>query len=223
MSIDRLTRHRERGSDERAALDALLDSEWTGVLATVVDGEPWAVPMLYVRDGDRVLLHGSSGAGALRHLAAGAPVVLTVFALDSLVLARSTFGHSADYRSATLRGTVEVLDGEEARRALGAFTDALAPGRTAEVPEVTEREQAATVVLGLPIREGSWLLKQRTHGFEEEPGRRPDDDPTWAGVVPVHRVFGEPVPAGGNRPGVEVPASVHRLLGRAEPSGPGGR
>ena len=81
-----LHRHKERGSTERAALDAILDDVLAGTLSTVVDGRPWVVPMLFARDGDRILLHGSTGAGALRHVAAGTPAALAVIAVDALVV-----------------------------------------------------------------------------------------------------------------------------------------
>ena len=122
------------GGLRRASLDALLDDEMAGSLALAVDGRPWVVPMLFARDGDRVLLHGSTGAGALRHAAAGTPVVLTVFALDGLVVAHTTFESSANYRSAVVQGVAEVLEGEEKTAALDALSNRLLPGRTGEVP-----------------------------------------------------------------------------------------
>lgn len=210
-----LTRHRERRSQDRAALEALLDEVWVGTLSTVDDaGLPWAVPVLMVRDGDRVVVHGSTGAGALRHAAEGAPVVLSVFLQDSLVLARSTFGHSADYRSATLRGRMQALPEHEKARAAALVTDGLIPGRAAEVPAATDRELAATVFLALPIEEDNWLLKIRGHGYLEDGADRVDDDPTWAGVIPVRRTLGEPQAAPGNTPGLPEPDSVRRLVGR---------
>ena len=114
----RLGRHAERGRQERAELDALLDEVLAGTLSTVVDGRPWVVPMLFARDGDRVLLHGSTGAGALRHVAAGAPAVLSVTVVDGLVVAHSTFDSSANYRSAVIHGELRPLDGEHRTEAL---------------------------------------------------------------------------------------------------------
>ena len=101
--LNALTRKPDRAGD-RAMLDALLDEVKVGTLSTVVDGLPWSVPMLFARDGDAILLHGSTGAGALRDVAAGAPVTFTVFAMDGLVVADSLFDHSANYRSAVVRG-----------------------------------------------------------------------------------------------------------------------
>src|SRR6478609_11810590 len=147
-----LNRFPEQGVTDRAALDALLDSQWAGVLSCVVDGEPLAVPMLYARDGDRVLLHGSTGAGALRRVAGGAPAVLTVFALDALVVAPTTFESSVNYRSATVRGPLLALPDDERTAALDRFSEALVPGRTGEVRPSTRKELAATLALALPIR-----------------------------------------------------------------------
>ncbi|WP_395690416.1 pyridoxamine 5'-phosphate oxidase family protein [Nocardioides sp.] len=199
----------ELGVDDRAALDALLDSQWAGVLSTVADGEPLAVPMLHARDGDRVLLHGSTGAGALRRVAAGAPAVLTVFALDGLVVAPTTFESSVQYRSATVRGRLVELSAEDRAAALDRFSEVLLPGRTAEVRASTRKELAATLAMALPIEPGGWLLKVVADGpaTPEEAGAEPD---VWSGVVPVRTVLGTPVPA----PGAEhlpVPASVVNL------------
>jgi nitroimidazol reductase NimA-like FMN-containing flavoprotein (pyridoxamine 5'-phosphate oxidase superfamily) len=202
-----LNRLPEQGVTDRAALDALLDSQWAGVLSTVVDGQPLAVPMLYARDGDRVLLHGSTGAGALRTVAAGAPAVLTVFALDALVVAPTTFESSVNYRSATIRGA--LARAEDA--SLDVFSEVLLPGRTAEVRAASRKELAATRALALPIATDNWLLKVADDwpATPEEAGAEPD---VWSGLVPVRTVLDPPVPA----PWAEdlpVPPSVRRLTG----------
>lgn len=194
---------------ERAALDALLDSQWAGVLSCVADGEPVAVPMLYARDGDRVLLHGSTGAGALRRVATGAPAVLTVFVVDALVVAPTTFESSVSYRSASLRGPLERLPDQEREAALDRFSEALLPGRTAEVRRSTRKELAATMALALPIRPGSWVLK-----VADDAPATPDEagaDPSvWSGLVPVRQVLDAPVPAPGALD-LPVPPSVRAL------------
>jgi uncharacterized protein len=147
MPIDRLTRMPERGRADREHLDALLDSELVGTLSTVSpDGEPWVVPIFFARDGDRVLVHGSTGAGALRLAASGAPVAFTVMALDALVVGHTTFESSANYRSAVLRGTMTSLRAEEGSDALDTLSDRLIPGRVAEVRPSNARELAATWV-----------------------------------------------------------------------------
>ena len=208
MSLDRLTRETDRERTDRAALDTLLDEVLVGTLSAVSDGEPWSLPIFFARDGDRVLFHGSTGAGLLRHLAAGAPATFTVFSLDGIVVAHTAFESSANYRSAVLRGRLAVLDGAEAARALDVLTDRLIPGRTTEVRGTNRRERAATVVLALPIT--AWLAKERTG----EAGLPDEATDAWAGVVPLRLVAGEPVTDSwvpGDRP---VPPSVHALLMR---------
>ncbi len=197
--LDALTRKPARATD-RAALDELLDEAKVGTLSTVVDGLPWSVPMLFARDGDDILLHGSTGAGALRHVAAGAPVTFTVFVMDGLVIADTLFDHSANYRSAVVRGVLEQVD--DARSVLEVLSDKLIPGRVAEVRETTRKELAATVALRLPIVDGQWIAKARTGspGIESE---------EWTGVVPMRTVYDEPVTYSGETP----PDSVRALAG----------
>ena len=131
--VERLRRHAERGRSEREALDALLDEVLAGTLSTVVDGRPWVVPMLFARAGDRILLHGSTGAGALRQVAAGAPAVLSVTVVDGLVVAHTTFESSANYRSAVIHGELTPLDDAGRTTALELLSERLIPGRPAEV------------------------------------------------------------------------------------------
>ena len=211
-----LNRFPDQGVTDRAALDALLDSQWAGVLSCVADGEPLAVPMLYARDGDRVLLHGSTGAGALRRVSAGAPAVLTVFALEALVVAPTTFESSVNYRSATIRGPLTPVDDPES--ALDLFSDVLVPGRTAEVRSPTPRELAATLALSLPIREDHWLLKI-ADDWPATPAEAGADPNVWSGLVPVRTVLEAPIAAPWSAD-LPVPPSVRRLTER--PRGPGG-
>ncbi len=213
-----LNRFPELGVPDRAALDALLDSQWAGVLSCAVDGEPLAVPMLYARDGDRVLLHGSTGAGALRQVAAGASAVLTVFALDALVVAPTTFESSVNYRSATVRGRLTPVDDLDA--ALELFSDVLVPGRTDEVRRPTGKELAATMALSLPIADGNWLLKVASD-WPATPEAAGADPGVWSGLVPVRCVLDQPVPAPWASD-LPVPTSVRRLLDqRGSPGAPG--
>jgi nitroimidazol reductase NimA-like FMN-containing flavoprotein (pyridoxamine 5'-phosphate oxidase superfamily) len=206
-----LRRHAERGRTDRDDLDALLDEVLAGTLSTVVDGRPWVVPMLFARDGDRILLHGSTGAGALRHVAAGAPAALTVMSVDGLVVAHSTFDSSANYRSAVVHGELEPLEDADAARALDVLSERLLPGRTAEVRVSTRRERAATLAVALPITAGRWLLKVRAGG----PGEPEEATDAWCGVVPLRTVAGAPEPAPWTEDaGTAVPASVTALVER---------
>jgi uncharacterized protein len=208
----RLGRHAERGRTDRADLEALLDEVLAGTLSTVVDGRPWVVPMLFARDGDRILLHGSTGAGALRQVAAGAPAALTVVSLDGLFVAHSTFDSSANYRSAVVHGELVTLEGTEQEHALDLLSERLLPGRTSEVRPMTRRERAATLAMALPVTDGRWLLKVRSGG----PGEPAEPTTAWCGVVPLRSVADPPVPAPW-AVGTPVPPSVRAFVDRWAP------
>lgn len=205
-----LHRLAEYGVTDRAALDALLDSQRAGVLSTVADGLPLAVPMLYARDGDRVLLHGSTGAGALRAVTDGAPAVFTVFALDALAVAPTTFESSVNYRSATIRGSLTRVDDA----ALDVFAETILPGRTAEVRPSSRKELAATLALALPIGSDNWLLKV-SDGWPATPEEADAEPDVWSGLVPVRTSYDAPVPAPWAA-GLPVPPSVRRLTGQSD-------
>lgn len=201
------TRMPERASADRAILDALLDEVLVAHVGVSLAEGPLVIPTGFARDGDRLLFHGSTGSRWMRALADGAPVCVTVTALDALKVARSGFESGMRYRSACLFGTCVALAGDEAVRALDAFVDRILPGRSGEVRPSTAKELAATMVLALPITE--WSLKT-ADGFPEDPASDVAGD-AWAGVVPLRTVFGEPVPNPDLRPGVELPASVRAL------------
>jgi nitroimidazol reductase NimA-like FMN-containing flavoprotein (pyridoxamine 5'-phosphate oxidase superfamily) len=214
VSLDDLTRLKEKRRSGRAELDRLLDGELVATLATVTtDGRPWAVPMFYARDGDRLLLHGSTGAGALRQVAAGAEAVVAVTAIDALVIATSLFEHSANYRSAVVRGELRRLTGQEAVAALDRLSDALIPGRGEEVRGHLKKEVAATVALALDITDDNWLLKVSEGDVDEELDVVPDD--VWTGLVPVVRTYGEPVRSPWLPEDLPVPPSVRALVQRS--------
>lgn len=203
----RLTRLPEKGSSDRTALDSLLDGEYVGHVGVVRDGHPVVVPTAIARDGDRLLVHGSTGSGWMRALAAGADACVTVTALDGVVVARSAFESSMHYRSAVLFGRFEALDGDDKARALDVVVEKLIPGRGAEVRASTAKELAATLVLAMPIE--AWSLKVSDGWPEDEPSDVAGD--AWAGVVPLRLTPGDPRPAPDLRPGIPVPPSVDRL------------
>lgn len=203
-----LHRHRERGSTERDVLDAILDDVLAGTLSTVVEGEPWVVPMLFARQGDQLLLHGSTGAGALRHVAAGAPAALAVVAIDALVVGHTTFDSSANYRSAVVHGHLTPLSDEERTIALDALSERLIPGRTREVRPMNRQETAKTLVMAMPITEGRFMVKTRT-GTASEPD---EDTDAWHGVIELRTVALAPEPAPTST-AAEVPQSVRDFAG----------
>lgn len=211
MSLEDLTRLRERRRDDRAALDRLLDEQLTGTLATVTaDGRPWAVPMLHARDGDRVLLHGSTGAGALRRVADGSEAAFAVHSVDGLVLATSMFEHSASYRSAVVRGHLVALVGDEAWDALDRLSDVLVPGRRAEVRGMLRKEVAATVALALDITDDNWILKVGDDDTDEEL----HEEGVWTGLVPLRTTYGAPRRSPWLGEEYAVPPSVQALVQR---------
>jgi len=187
-----INRHRERARKERSDLDAVLDAgPHAGTLSTVAGGRPWVVPMFYGRAGDRILMHGSVGAGALRHVAAGAPAALCVVHIDGWVYAHTLFDSSANYRSAVVHGHLVALSGDEAAEALTRISECLTPGRSAEVPFHTKKQLAATAALAMDIVEGHWTVKVRAAGpGEPEPGEA--DPGLWTGVLPITSGYGPP-------------------------------
>jgi uncharacterized protein len=198
----------EKAVVDRAALDALFADVMLAHVALVVDDHPVILPTGIARDGDRVIIHGSTGSRWMRALADGAPAAVSLTSMDAIVVARTGFESSFQYRSAVLFGTFAPLAGDDKTRALELLTDRLIPGRLAEVRASTGRELAATLALAMPI--GEWSLK----ASHEQPDDLPDDiaADAWAGVVPIATGYGPAQDAPDLRPGIPVPASVRRLI-----------
>jgi nitroimidazol reductase NimA-like FMN-containing flavoprotein (pyridoxamine 5'-phosphate oxidase superfamily) len=185
----RVRRLPENARTQRSDLDAILDEAVMAHVGIVNDGQPYVLPMACARDGDRLLLHGSTGSRLMRTLQTGAPVCVTVTHLDGLVLARSAFHSSMNYRSAMILGTARpVPDDVEALRLL---TEHLLPGRWDQLRAPLRRELASTMVLEVPLDE--WSVKIGAGPPEDEPEDL--DDPVWAGVIPLAVVTGTPIPA----------------------------
>ncbi len=203
----RVRRLPERGRYDRATIDAILDAMPLAHVGTVIDGAPVVTPTLQWREGDRVYWHGSAASRMLRS-AAGHPVCLTVSLLDGLVLARSAFHHSVNYRSVMLFGRAEkVIEPAEKERLLRAFVDGLYPGRWTSLRPMTQQELKATTVLSMAIDEASAKVRC---------GPPKDDEadyalPIWAGVVPVQLSLLAPEADPRNRPEIEIPATLKRL------------
>jgi uncharacterized protein len=213
-SRTRVRRNAKRGVYDRQAIDAILDEALICHLGFVHEEQPYVIPTIHARVGDEVLIHGSSASRALRTLAAGAPLCLTVTLLDGLVLARSAFHHSMNYRSAVLLGSARLLDDpDEKSAAIQAFTEKLAPGRWDSIRWPTRQELKGTKVLALPIDEAS--AKMRV-------GPPVDDDEdyaldAWAGVVPMALTRGAPDPDPLLREGIAEPAHIRALAGPPNP------
>ena len=186
----KLRRLPKRGAHDRETIDAILDEALISHIGFVHDGRPAVIPTLHARLGDEVLIHGSAASRMLRALAGGIDLCLTATLIDGLVLARSAFHHSVNYRSVVLYGSARlVTEPDEKEAALEAFTERLLPGRWADVRWPTRKELKATNVLTLPIEEGSAKVRSGPP-IDDEPDYALD---VWAGVVPLTLTRGEPV------------------------------
>ena len=183
-----------RASYDRDLADAILDEGFVAHVGIATDDGPVVIPMLYVRDGDRLLIHGSAASRLLRSAAAGTPVCVTVTLIDGLVLARSAFHHSVNYRSVVIFGQAHKIDdADERRAALDVIVEGLVPGRISQ-PRAprrpSEKELKATMVLALPLDELSVKVRDGNAIDEQEDY----DLDVWAGVIPLTLVPGEPIP-----------------------------
>lgn len=198
-----------RGAYDRETIDAILDEGLVAHMGLVEDGHPVVIPVSYARDGDRVLIHGSPASRLFRDYRAGAPACLTVTLLDGMVLARSAFNSSMNYRSVVLFGRMaEITDPAEKRAALDALVDGLLPGRRDALRPMTDKEVKATMVLAMTIDRAS--AKVRTG----PPGTDDDEDadwPVWAGVIPLTADWGPPEPAPNLISGIEPSEDVTRF------------
>ena len=185
----RIRRLPERAVDDRAVIHDILDESFVCHAAYVTEGRPVVIPTLYARDGERLLLHGSNSMGLAKAVRAGSPLSVAVTLLDGLVVARSAFNSSANYRSVVVHGDGRLLEGEEKRTALEVIIDRLIPGRLAEVRASTDAEIRQTSVIELGLEEVS--AKVRSGGPDDDEADL--DEPVWAGVVPFRLVAGEPV------------------------------
>ncbi len=200
-------RERDRMSYDRDLAHAILDEAWHCTLSFVVDGEPRALPTLHVRIGDTLYVHGSTGSRPLLQARpSGLRVCASVTLLDGLVLARSQFHHSANYRSVVAHGVATLVSDDVSKAAmLTALVEKIGEGRSAQTRPPTAKELAQTAVLALPLTEVS--VRSRTGGVNEDPEDL--DLPYWAGVVPLRHVQGTPSPD----EGVILPTPDYLLAG----------
>jgi uncharacterized protein len=186
----RVVREAHRGIYERAAAYEILDEGFICHVGFVVDGQPFVIPTAYGRTGDNLYIHGSAASRMLRNLDKGIAVCITVTLLDGLVLARSIFNHSMNYRSVVVLGTaVAVQDAAEKLQALKQLSEHILPGRWQDSRQPNERELKQTLVLRLPIEEFSAKVRQGPAIDDEEDY----SFPTWAGVIPLEIKVGPPV------------------------------
>ena len=199
----------DKAVTDGAVLRQVLDAGLVAHVAVHDDtGQPYVIPVAYARRGDEVLFHGSSGSRLFRSLAEGQPTCLTVTLLDGMVLARSAFESSMNYRCAMVLGVATRLAGNDELDALRVITEHLLPGRWDEARQPTAKERAATITLSLDLSECSLKISEGL----------PEDDPAdlvdpvysriWAGTVPIHESFGDPITDDHTPVGVPVPSYI---------------
>jgi uncharacterized protein len=206
----RVRRVPNRADYSRSTIDAILDEALTAHLGFAIDGQPYVIPTLHARVGDVVYVHGSSASRAIRGLTGGLSACLTVTLLDGLVLARSAFHHSMNYRSVVVLGEARPVEGPDERlRALEAFTERLVPGRWDEVRPPTSQELKGTRVLAFDLDEASAKVRTGPPVDDDEDYERD----VWAGVIPLALTAGQPTPDPRLTPGIE-PSHAVRSWGR---------
>jgi nitroimidazol reductase NimA-like FMN-containing flavoprotein (pyridoxamine 5'-phosphate oxidase superfamily) len=200
-----LKRLPKRASYDQPQIHAILDEGFLCHVGFVMDGQPYVIPTGYARSSEKLYIHGSAASRMLRTVAQGIDVCVTVTLLDGLVLARSAFHHSMNYRSVVVLGKAQlVTDPEEKWAALRCFTNHVVAGRWEQVRQPTEQEMKATTVLVLPLNEVSAKIRTGPPIDDEEDYSLP----VWAGVVPVKPHFGEPFPDSRLVSGIPAPRIV---------------
>jgi nitroimidazol reductase NimA-like FMN-containing flavoprotein (pyridoxamine 5'-phosphate oxidase superfamily) len=187
-------RHPERGVYERGVIDAILDEALICHVGFSIDGQPFVIPTIHARDGDVLYIHGSPGSRMLRSLRSGVDTCVTVTLLDGLVLARSVYNHSMNYRSVVVVGRAgEVTDPQEKLRAMRCVVEHILPGRWEDARQPSEKEIKATTILALALTEASAKIRSG-------PPTDDEDDvglPVWAGVIPLALQTADPLPDDG--------------------------
>jgi nitroimidazol reductase NimA-like FMN-containing flavoprotein (pyridoxamine 5'-phosphate oxidase superfamily) len=201
----RVVREPHRGSFDRETIYKILDEGFVCHVGFTVDSQPYVIPTMFARVDDAIYFHGSAASRMLRGVSSGLAVCVTVTLIDGLVLARSVFNHSMNYRSVVALGQATLVNAaEEKIAALRAFTEKILPGRWDDARPPNEKELKATSILRLPLSEVS--AKVRTGDVQDD-----EEDyalPVWAGVLPIRLVAGEPIRDRRCDPGLAVPTSV---------------
>lgn len=204
----RLRRLPERGSYDRATAYAILDEALICHVGFAGDGGPVVIPTIHARLGDRLIVHGSPASRMLRAAAGGVPVCVAVTLLDGLVLARSVFHHSMNYRSVIVFGTATPLtDPDDKLAAMRAVTEHVVPGRWDDARRPDDKEFKATLLLGVPLEEASIKIRSGPPGDDEEDY----DLDVWAGVIPYAQRPGDPIPDPRLGPGIPFPDYLRSL------------
>jgi nitroimidazol reductase NimA-like FMN-containing flavoprotein (pyridoxamine 5'-phosphate oxidase superfamily) len=192
----------ERGHYDAATIYPIVDAALICHVGFALEGQPYIIPTLHARQGDTILLHGAKGSRLLRHIQAGGQVCITITLVDGIVLARSVFHHSINYRSAVLFGKGAVIVDEQAKfQALEAFTERLIPGRWHDARPPNALELKQTTIVAVSIESASAKLRTGPPGDEADDL----DLPVWAGILPLRQIAGAPLADSQLKPGVELP------------------
>ena len=211
----RVVREPHRGSFDRDTIYKILDEGFVCHVGFTLEGQPYVIPTMFARVGEAIYFHGSAASRMLRGVSGGLAVCVTVTLIDGLILARSVFNHSMNYRSVVALGKATLVDeAEEKLAVLRAFTEKILPGRWNDARQPNEKELKATSILRLPLSEVS--AKMRTGDVQDD-----EEDyalPVWAGVLPIRLAASEPIRDARCDPSLAVPAAVtnfaNRLAGR---------
>lgn len=209
MNKNRVKRHPERGAYDKATVYQIIDEALICHVAFVQDDEPVVIPTLHARHDDSILLHGATSSRLMRHLASGQRVSVAFSLVDGLVLARSVFNHSINYRSVVLFGQGQKIESDAQKMvALERFTERIMPGRWADARMPTATELKATAVSKVPIELASAKIRQ---------GPPVDDEadlnlPVWAGILPIRQRAGEPAPDPQQLSGIPLPDYIRRYV-----------
>lgn len=215
MNYEINKRNKVKRVPNRAHYDAetvysILDDGNICHISFVVDGQPFIIPTLYGRDGNKIYLHGAASSRLIKHLESGVPMSLAVTHNDGLVFARSAFHHSMNYRSVVVFGTAKLVDDKNKNTALKVISDHIMPGRWEEVREPSSKELKATSVLELEIEQAS--AKIRSGGPVDD--KEDYELNIWAGVLPIKMNYFDPVKDDLLKNGIEIPESVKKLLNK---------
>jgi hypothetical protein len=207
--LNKVRRLPDRGAYDRETIYAIVDASLVCHVGFVADGQPFVIPTLHARLGDELYLHGAKASRLLKHVASGQPVSVCVTLLDGIVLARSLFESSLNYRSAVLFGRGRLVEDEaEKLRGLAALSDQVMPGRWEDARQPNAEELRATTVVAIHVESASAKVRSG-------PGKDKDEDyalPVWAGVLPMEMAFLEPVPDPSLAAGIEVPGYLRGYL-----------
>ena len=209
-NVNRVRRVPDRGRYDQKTIYGIVDDALICHVAFVHDGRPFVIPTLHARRDNEILLHGATTSRLIRHVQAGHEICLAMTHVDGIVLARSVFHHSVNYRSAVLFGKGYLVEGDDATMAaLEQFTERLLPGRWADSRPPNKKELKATAVVAVPIDTASAKVRTGPPGDDEEDYTLP----YWAGVLPIAQAFGQPVADGRLAEDIAVPEYILNYIG----------